>query len=150
MTSPEEFLEQHSFTRGLDSRHLTILLTCASSRTLAVGEYLWRQAEPCNEFYLIGTGEVAIGISLPYQGELRIDTIGPGGVVGWSWFVESYRAHFDVRALTPVEALALDARRLRLLCAQDRELRCELLSRVAPIIVRRLEATQSRLLELTF
>jgi CRP-like cAMP-binding protein len=124
------------------------LLACAWSRELAVGEYLWRQAEESKEFYLIGSGEVAIGISIPHEGQLQIDTVGAGGVVGWSWLGEPYRTHFDARAVTPVEAMALDTRCLRRLCEQDRELRCELLSRIAPIIVRRLEASQSRLMEL--
>lgn len=146
--SLEEFLDQHSFTSGLDSRFVKILMGCARSREFAAGEYLWRQGDEASEFYLIGSGEVAIGIRVPYQGQLQIDTVGAGDIVGWSWFVAPYRSHFDARALTAVEALALETRCLRQRCECDRELRCELLSRVAPIIVRRLEASQKRLIEL--
>jgi CRP-like cAMP-binding protein len=117
---------------------------------LKVGEYLWRQGEEGNEFYLIGSGEVAIGISIPHQGLLQIDTVGAGEVVGWSWFVAPYRSHFDARAMTWVEAVALHTSRLRQSCERDRELRCELLIRVAPIIVRRLEASQKKLIELQY
>ena len=148
--SLEEFLKRHPFTRGLDSRHNKILLGCASRRELSAGEYLWRQGQEGNEFYLIGSGEVAIGISIPHQGLLQIDTVGAGEVVGWSWFVAPYRSHFDARAMTRVEALALQTGCLQLSCEQDRELRCELLSRVAPIIVRRLEASQKKLIELHY
>jgi CRP-like cAMP-binding protein len=117
---------------------------------LSVGEYLWRQGEESNEFYLIGSGEVAIGILIPHQGLLQIDAVGAGEVVGWSWFVAPYRSHFDARAMTSVDAVALQTRCLRQSCERDRELRCELLSRIAPIVVRRLEASQRKLIELHY
>ena len=42
-----------------------------------------------------------------------IETVGPGGAVGWSWLFPPYRWHFDARALDPVGAVAVDAACLR-------------------------------------
>jgi CRP-like cAMP-binding protein len=80
---------------------------------------------------------------------LEIDRVGPDEVVGWSWVAAPYRSHFDARALGSVRALVLQADPLRELCESHRELRCELLSRIAPIIVRRLEASQRKLIEVS-
>ena len=147
MKSVEEFLARHPFSRGLDPQHAKVLVDCASIRELSAGDYLWRQGETASQFFLIESGEVAIGILIPHQGLLQIDSVGSDEVVGWSWFAAPYRSYFDARALSPVRALALQADRLRELCETHRELRCELLSRIAPIIVRRLEASQRKLIE---
>ncbi len=81
MKSLAQFLDQHSFTRGLDSRFTKILIDCARSE-FAVGEYLWRPGDVVNECHLLGSGEVAVGISVPHQGQLQIDTVGGGDIVG--------------------------------------------------------------------
>jgi CRP-like cAMP-binding protein len=144
----EHTLPEHAFLENLAPRHLKTLVECASECKLPVGHDLWRQGEEANGFYLVHWGEIAVGLDIPHQGFLRLDTLGPGDVLGWSWFLAPHRSHFDARTMTPVEALLFDTTRLRKLCEQDRELRCELLSRIAPIIVRRLEGSQEKLLEL--
>ena len=144
----EDLLKQHQFMGGLAPRHLKTLVGCVRECTLPVGHYLWRQGEEADGFYLIRSGQIAVGIDIPHQGFLQLDEVGAGDVLGWSWFIEPYRSHFDARTMTPVEALLFDTRCLRQWCEEDRELRCELLSRIAPIIVRRLEASQKKLMEL--
>ena len=147
MKSLERILLEHPLTRDLDPRHVKTLAGCARKCLLPAGKYLWRQGDEANELYLIRSGEVAVGIVIPHEDLLQVETVGRGEVVGWSWFMAPYHLHFDSCALTRVEALVLEGRRLRQLCERDFELRCELLSRIAPIIVRRLEASQKKLIE---
>src|SRR5208282_1310540 len=93
----------------------------------ASGEYLAREGEPAQAFYLIQSGHVGIGTHLGERGEVPIQTLGAGSVVGWSWLLPPHEWQFDARAVDTVEGLLLDAAWLREQCAQDHELGYHLL-----------------------
>jgi CRP/FNR family cyclic AMP-dependent transcriptional regulator len=82
------------------------------------------------------------------RGRIRIQTVGPGDVLGWSWLISPFRVHFTGRAVTEVRALVLDAECLRKKCEDDHDLGYEILSRLSQVIERRLEATRIQLLDL--
>ena len=79
---------------------------------------------------------------------MTIETIEGGEVLGWSWLIPPYRAHFDARALTLVRALSLDGVCLRTKCEKDPSLGFELLKRFNRLVVSRLEATRMQLMDL--
>ena len=137
----------HAFVRDLAPRHIQILLECATPRDFAKGEYLKRQGDAAGEFFLIRSGRVALEISLPHDGALRIDTLGKGDVVGWSWLVHPYRWRFDARATAAVTAFGISTGCLRNECEQNNEFGYAILSRCSPVIAERLQATQLKLLD---
>ncbi len=138
----------HAFVRDLAPRHIQILLECATPRDFAKGEYLKRQGDAAGELYLIRSGRVALEISLPHDGPLRIETVREGSVVGWSCFVEPYRWRFDARALSEVAVFSIETGCLRAECDRDHDFGYAILRRCAPVIAERLQATQIKLLQL--
>lgn len=140
-------LTEHPFARDFDSSQIESLAECGRNCTLAAGEYLWRQGQRGDHCYLIRSGEVALEIHIPHQGPLRIETVGPGEVLGWSWLVPPYRWQFDARALSPVLAFVLDGDCLRKKLESDPGLGYQVLKRFTPIIAERLQATRLRLIE---
>jgi CRP-like cAMP-binding protein len=149
MSDPEivRALAGHSFLKGLSEAHLATLAACARSVSVPVNQYLVREGEPANAFYLIQAGRVAIEVHTPQRGSVRIQTIEPGEIVGWSWLVPPHRWQLDARAVEPVQALALDAAALRRQCEQDHELGYQLLQRLVSVISARLSATRLQLLD---
>lgn len=111
------------------------------------GEFIFREGDPANRFYLIHSGTVALE-SRTNDGPRVVQTIGPGDVLGWSWLFPPYFWHFDARAVEPVEAVFFYATPLRAECEADHELGYELLSRMAQIVITRLQATRRQLLDL--
>jgi hypothetical protein len=82
------------------------------------------------------------------RGPLRIHTLGPGEVLGWSWLVSPYRWHFSGCAVSDVRAIALDGKCLRTKCENDNRFGYEMLKRLVQVVENRLEATQQQLLDL--
>jgi len=141
-------LREHALVQDLDDNHVNALIDCATDERFREGEYLWRQGDSAEAFYLIRDGEVSLGITVPNEGSIHIETVAQGEVLGWSWMFPPYRWHFDARATKTVRAFALDACRLRERCQMDTQLHYELLIRLMPVIGDRLDATRRKLVDL--
>ncbi len=147
METLEPILAAHPFLKDLESRHLKILVGCASNVRFNPGQYLFHQGEEANQFYLIRHGKVAVEIPAAERGAIVVQTIGEGEVLGWSWLFPPHRWHFDARAVQLTRGIALDGKCLRMKSEEDHDLGYELLKRFSSVIVERLEATRLQLLD---
>jgi len=77
---------------------------------------------------------------------MKIDTIGMGELLGWSWLFPPYRWAFGAAAAGPVEAFEFDGRAVRACCESDPALGYELTRRLALVVAKRLQATRVRLI----
>ena len=109
----ESLLERHRFFGGLRQEHLALLTGCASNRSFRDGEYLFRQSDPAQEFYLVRHGRVSIEVADPEQGRLALQTVGVHDVVGWTWIVPPFVHRFDARAVGLTRVIALNGECLR-------------------------------------
>jgi CRP/FNR family transcriptional regulator, cyclic AMP receptor protein len=117
-----------------------------ATSTLTRGRFLLREGEPAERFFLIRRGSVALEVQAPGR-TLRIETLGAGDPVGWSWLFAPYRWQLDARALEPCELLGFDGVCLRGKCETDHDLGYELMRRFAENLVDRLQATRLQLLD---
>jgi len=147
MQTLEPILAEHPFLKGLDAQYLKLLVGCASNVRFNAGQFIFREGEEANEFYMIRQGKVALEILGAERGPITIQTVGEGDVLGWSWLIPPYRWRFNARALELTRAIALDGKCLRTKSEEDRDLGYELLKRFSSIIVERLEATRLQLLD---
>jgi CRP-like cAMP-binding protein len=139
-------LAEHPFLRDLDEKYLELITGCATNVRFQPDQYIFREGEAADQFYIIRTGRVALEIFTP-GGAMNIGTYGQGDTVGWSWLIPPYRWHFDARALEEVRAIALDGKCLRGKCDDDHHLGYELMKRIARIMERRLQSTRIQLLD---
>jgi len=112
------------------------------------GAYLFREGEPADRVFLLRRGRVALELFVPDRGALIVDTVPEGGVLGVSWLFPPYRWQFDACALEPVEAAVLDAATVRAACERDPHLGYQLLKLFAEVVMRRLQSTRLRLIDL--
>jgi CRP-like cAMP-binding protein len=143
----ERTVGEHPFFVGLDPAHLATVVGCASNVKFEAGDFIFRDGDPADHFYVLRQGKVSVEIFAPVRGPIRIDTLEEGDVLGFSWLFPPYRSHFDNRAITFVRALALDGRCLREKCERDPVLGYALLKRFAQVVMQRLEATQLQFLD---
>ncbi len=149
ITSPVvDLVLAHPLLRGLPTGQMAPVAACARNIALRSGEMLIREGEPADTFYLLRRGRVAIEVLTPAAGPVVIETVGPGGCVGWSWLFPPYRWHFDARAIEPVGAVAVDGACLRSKAETDPALGYALMTRVSAVLLERLQATRLRLLDL--
>jgi len=148
MESLKDTLSSHPFVVDLDAGQVEMLISCGTSARFERGEYLAREGEPADAFYLIESGEVILEIHAPHHGATIVDKLEGGDALGWSWLVGPHRWHFDARASGPVNVIILDGRCLRTKCELDHELGYQLLKRLSRVLEHRLEATRLRVVEL--
>jgi CRP-like cAMP-binding protein len=135
-------LAGHPFLQGLSATHLERLAAAATPFSAAPGEYLTRDGEAADVFYLIESGRVVIGTHLAPRGDVPIQTLGPGDVVGWSWLLPPHQWQFDAWVVDAVEGFVFDAAWLREQCEQDHDLGYHLLKHLFAVVSSRLVAFQ--------
>ena len=148
METLEPILAAHPFLCELEPSHLALIVGCASNTRFEKGQFLFRDGEEANQFYIIRQGKVALEIFTAGRGPVAIDSYGEGDVLGWSWLLPPYHWHYDARATELTRAIALDGRCLRTKCENDHGLGYELLKRFASLMEERLSATRFRLLDM--
>jgi CRP-like cAMP-binding protein len=142
-----EILRQHAFVADLSEEHMQVLIGCASNVRFEEGAQLIQEGQTADKFYLIRTGRVALEVNINERGSLRIQSVGPGDMLGWSWLISPYRWHFTAVAVADVRAIALDGKCLRNKCETDHDFGYEMLKRLSQVMERRLEATRLQLLD---
>jgi CRP-like cAMP-binding protein len=129
----------HAFLAKLDRRDRMALLTGAQPFRVQPGQTLASQGAPADHFFLIQQGEVDLE-SANHDAPVRVQRLGPGDVIGWSWLVEPHRWQFSCRALSDVQGIKFDAFWLRTLCESDHELGFHLTKYLLQVVAIRLTA----------
>ncbi len=148
METLEPLLAKHPFCQEMEKRHLELLAGCASNVRFEAGQYLFRQGEEANHFYLIRHGKAAIEIHAQERGGMILQTVDEGDVAGWSWLVPPHRWTFDARAVELTRAIALNGECLRKKCEEDHDLGYELFKRFIQVMAERLEAARLQLINI--
>lgn len=135
----------HPFLTGMSAHHVRLLTDCAMRSHFEAGQVIFREGETANRFYLIEHGKVALESST--LGEpVRIEEIGDGDLLGWSWLFPPYAWHFTARALEHTSAIFFYGTVLREYSEKDSALGFELFKRMSVVMLRRLQAARQKLL----
>ena len=148
METLEPIIAEHPFFQGMKPEHIRLITGCAANVRFEPGEYVGRESEPANRFWVIRQGRMALEIHAPERGPLLIQTLDDGDVAGWSWVVPPYHLRFDIHAVTATRAIMFDGECLRGKFAGDHELGYEMMQRFSHVMLRRLEAMSLQLLDL--
>jgi CRP/FNR family cyclic AMP-dependent transcriptional regulator len=133
------------FFIGMSEHHIRLLADCAMRSHFKAGQVIFREGESANRFYVIEHGKVALESST--LGEpVRIEEIGDGDLLGWSWLFPPYAWHFGARALEDTTAIFFYGTVLRDYCEKDNSLGFELFKRMSVVMLRRLQAARQKLL----
>jgi CRP-like cAMP-binding protein len=147
MENLARILAAHPFFKGLESKYIDLLVSCAANVRFDPGTFIFREGGEANQFFIIREGEIALEIHCEGREPITVQTLKQGEVLGWGWLVPPYRWHQDAQAVQLTRAFAFDGKCLRTKCQEDKNLGYELLIRVLPLMGRGLEATQLKFLE---
>ena len=138
----------HPFLAGMNPTHLALLSDCAIAVHFKKGQTVLREGELANRFYLIESGKVVLESGEKSGDSLIIETIGAGDLLGWSWMFPPYVWNFTAQATEPTEAIFFYGTILREYCERDSSLGYELFKRMAPVMLRRLQAARQKMLSI--
>ena len=138
------FREMHVFCK-LDPLHLHKLATIATERQFEEGEIIYRAGETGQAIYLIQEGEVAVEMEVEGYGPVRLFTVGPGQLFGWSTLFPTRRKQARARVVQPTQVIAIYASQLQNLFRADRELERTVMDSMTEVIVDRVHGARLEL-----
>jgi len=144
----EDLLHQHPFFGQFDNATIALLAGCGSNVHFHPGEALFHESGQADAFFVVRTGRVSIQVHDPAVGDVVVDTVDAGEVVGWSWIVAPYRWSFDAVATLETSAVRFDAECLRAKCDADPAVGYTFLRQVTQVMAHRLTSARTRLLDL--
>ena len=145
ITTAQDLLAAHPFLKGLTDHQLARLSTWAHRSPFHAGARVFTEGGHADRFWLIRDGLVRLEATVPGQGEVEIETLGPDTVLGWSWLFPPFRWHFGAIAVEPTLTVELNGPGVRRLCDGDPALGYDLTTRFMRVVVERLQATRLRL-----
>ena len=148
MESAYDLLSTQPYLAGLTPTQLDKLSFWSKKSVFHAGARLFEEGGRADRFWIIREGHVTLDTHLPGRGEVIVETLGPGAVLGWSWLFAPYRWHFGASAVETTLTIELDGPGVRSLCEHDPVLGYELVRRFMAVVVERLQATRLRLLDL--
>lgn len=142
-------LQSFPFFSDFLPAHLETIAKISQIRELPEKKHLFHEGDAKDFIYLVLEGRVALEIHLPQRGRLRILTVEPQDVVGWSSMANSIaRRTASAIAVTPTRLLAIDAAKLDKACKEDCGLGFTIMTVVANVIANRLMVTRMQLLDM--
>jgi CRP/FNR family transcriptional regulator, cyclic AMP receptor protein len=88
--SLEELLTDVALFEDLDDDARSLIAGCGRNVHFAEDEYIFRDGEAADSFFLIRHGSVALEAFVPARGPVVIETLEAGEVLGWSWLFPPY------------------------------------------------------------
>jgi CRP-like cAMP-binding protein len=147
MEGLERIVSEHPFFTGLGDAFTALVSGCAKNVRFEAGQYLFREGEAADQFYLLRHGSVAMQIAAPGRGAVTFLTVDAGEMVGVSWLIPPYRWTYDARAMELIRAISIDANCLRQKCEADHDLGYEMMKRFMPVVISRLHTIQLQFLD---
>jgi len=142
-----QILKAHPFTKGMPEVLVKKLVPLARQVEFEEDQIVFQAGERSMNFCLLLRGSACVEIRTDYYA-ICVQNLGPGDAFGWSSLVEEeHHTVFQVRARDASSAIFLDGEKLRAACFKDPKLGFEIFRRLAPIVARRVRATEFRLAE---
>jgi CRP/FNR family transcriptional regulator, cyclic AMP receptor protein len=130
----------HPVARSLSDEAFKVIAAGAREEVFEPGHVILQAQGLANNIYLIEQGKVAIEAHDARGTDRLVQTIGAGGVLGWSWLFAPFRSHFQARALERTRVIRLDGAHVLCRCEADHQIGYEIMKRVAEVLIERLQA----------
>jgi CRP-like cAMP-binding protein len=133
------FDELHHFKifSALDVADLDAVARICHIREVPAGEELTVEGASAERLYLFSRGKAIVKVRSPEGGQVVIDELGRGDILGWSAVMEPYTYTASAWTTEPSELIVVDGERLRELCETNRHVGYEVVKGIGEVISRR-------------
>ena len=141
-------LAELRFSAELPAEVLDQLAATTTIQSVSAGQIVFREGATSGSLYLVREGRIALEMNVPGRDMVRILTLGPGEMMGWSALLGQGGMTTSAVAVQDSELVVVAADGLRELCASNHEFGFHLMRQMATALSRRLVATRLQLLDL--
>ncbi len=82
------------------------------------------------------------------SGNVYIQTLSAGDVLGWSWLFPPFAWHFNAMVIEPAQLVAVEGERIREHADADHDFGYDLMTRISQVVIQRLQMTRKRFFKL--
>ena len=132
----------------LTDPHVGVIAGITTIRAMAENEEIFHEGDPRDFLYIVLEGRVALEMHIPGRGRVRLLTVEPNEVLGWSSVSTCPKRTLTARAVCSGKLLAIDAGKLHAACKLDPVLGYIVMHHVANVIANRLLVTRMQLLDI--
>lgn len=147
MNNIEAIIASHPFWQGLRAEFLPLAAESARLSCYGLGDLIFHERQNAEHLYLVHKGQVALEAFLPGKGVTTLQLLGPGEALGWSWLFPPYRWQFSARSVDATQIIEFGAACLRAKAEEHPAFGRELVTRMAQVLLQRLQATRMKLQE---
>jgi CRP-like cAMP-binding protein len=142
-------LEKIPWFQEISRDHLEKIADIAHLRHVRAGEVLFREGDVEDYLYIVVEGRIALDIFIPHRGKIRIYTVEPLDIFGWSSVTPIIRKRTaGAVAVVDGSVIAIHSEKLRAACDEDHDLGYIVMRRLANIVASRLLVTRLQLLDM--
>ena len=142
-------LQELKFSADLPPRVLEQLANESTIQQFSAGAVVFHEGSAAHpNLYLIRNGRIALEMNAPGRGGLRILTLGPGEMVGWSALLGAGQMTASAVAVEDSDVVMVTADSLRQVCETNHEFGFHMMRQMAAALSKRLVATRLQLLDL--
>jgi CRP/FNR family cyclic AMP-dependent transcriptional regulator len=147
MKSIYDLLNEHDFFKDIANQYLQTIAACGKDIHVKSGNYIARDGESADHFYVIRSGLVNVEMQMPPMRTRILQTLQSNDIAGWSWIFPPYKWTVDFKVVEDMSAVALDGKCLRNKCETDSRMGYLLMKQFAIIMTQRLNATRLQALD---
>ncbi len=140
-------IAEKPFFRDLKHEYIEFLALNSVKKEFNPFDFIFKIGESADHFYLVEKGSVAIELFSSEKGVIRIQTIGEGDILGWSWMLPPYKWHFEARTVEDTTLICFDGKKVLQECEKNQGFGYEILKRYMVVMAERLEASRFQLLD---
>lgn len=135
--------------KELEKKHLEIIASICTLRHVRADEVLFHEGDKEDNLYIVINGRIALDIFVPHRGKIRIYTVEPPDLFGWSSVTPVVHQR-TAGATAVIDGLVacIDSEKLRQICEEDHDLGYLVMRRLANIVASRLLVTRLQLLDM--
>lgn len=138
-------LRASELMHGMQANHLKKMAAIATELTFDADKVIYQKGAAGQAVYLIQSGQVVIETNVPGQGQIVMNTLGPGQFFGWSSLFPAERKMAWTRAIKPTRVFAFNAAKLHDAFQADHTFEYALVRRAGQAMIERIKATRNQL-----
>ena len=120
-------LQRLPIAEELGKTRLGRMAEVATLEEYSAGTLLFREGEPADDPRIIISGLVSLMINVPHQGEMVVNTVSDGELLGFSALLSKHRWRSSARVSQTTRCLRFEGEALRNLMEMDHELGYQIL-----------------------
>ena len=140
MTKPQA--ETHPVMLALSEAQRQQVLACGEYQQFVCGDWLSQQHLAANQLHLLLSGRVQLMTMGRLGRNVILESLGPGDMLGWSWFTNPEQWHFSARAATDVHCFSCHGETLRKTMDEDPALGYAILTQLVAMLAQRVQAAR--------